>query len=313
MRSAQGRRIPVDAILVASLCTLGAVVHQINRALEPRVVDATPSGDVGPLPDGTALRVLSLGFDRLVADLFWLRTIYYVGDERSQAAGYPAVGRLANLVTDIDPSFASVYVVMSGAISGLQGDPDGAIALLEKGVQHVDQWKLHFLLGFDYFIEKLDYARAAREMESAARLSAGDAEAPPYLPLLVARLYASAGDRETALAFIQARLREEPEAEMRKALEKRYWDLWVTRDLAAIDAAIAEYQKRTGRAPLVLEELVRGGLLDPEPRDPRGGHYRIEGARAVTDLEYDSLQMHRPYSAARAPSARGALPWGDRK
>lgn len=292
MRRSRDTRI--ELALLALLLALGAGLHASNRALETRIRAELPDGDVGPLPDGHALRVLSLGFDRLVADLFWLRTVYYMGDEYSTAAGYPAAYRLADLVTDIDPQFRTVYVVMSGAIGGLQGDPDAAIALLEKGVRHVDYWKLHFLLGFNYFMERLDYASAAEQMRIAA-----EEGGPPYLPLLSARLYAQAGDPDTALAFIQARLAEAPHDEMRQALEKRYWDLWITRDVRAIDEAIAAYRAARGAAPRDVVDLVAAGLLAREPSDPRGGRYRIEDGRAATDLHYESLEVHRP----RAPRA----------
>src|SRR5262249_3195494 len=90
-------RIPAGALLIALLCVSALGGHAASRALETRMRQARTTGDVGPLPDGKALRVLSLGFDRLICDLFWVRTIYYVGDDASQAAGYPAVERLANL------------------------------------------------------------------------------------------------------------------------------------------------------------------------------------------------------------------------
>ena len=280
---------------MALLCALGWAVHQSNLGLEKRVWVEHATGDVGSLPDGKVLRVLSLGFDRLLADLFWLRTVYYVGDERSQAAGFPAVGRLANLVTDIDPEFRTVYVVMSGAIGGLKGDPEGAIALLEKGVKYVDYWKLHFLLGFSYFIERLDYERAAEQIQLAATQEGG----PPYLPLLSARLYAQAGDPETALSFIQARLAESSHEQTREALQKRYWDLWITRDIRAIDGAIEAHLARHGRPPTTVAALVRAGLLEQAPTDPKGGPYRIEAGRAATDLEYEELKVHRSYRPTR--------------
>ena len=293
------REYRTELLLLALLCALGLSVHRSNLALEERVQVAKASGDVGPLPDGRALRVLSLGFDRLVADLFWLRTVYYVGDERSDAAGYPAVDRLADLVTDIDPHFRTVYVVMSGAIGALKGDADGAIALLEKGTRHVDYWKLHFLLGFNYFIERLDYAAAAEQMQIASKLGG-----PPYLPLLSARLYAQAGDPETAIAFIQARLAETEHEETRAALEKRYWDLWITRDIRSIDRAIKSYRAAHGRPPRDVSTLVAEGLLAHEPMDPRGGHYRIEDGRAATELEYDELVVHHTYQPSAEDYAR---------
>lgn len=283
--------------LLALLCVIGWTVHQSNLGLEKRVEIQRATGDVGSLPDGATLRVLSLGFDRLVADLFWLRTVYYVGDEHSQAAGFPAVDRLADLVTDIDPEFRTVYVVMSGAIGGLKGDPDGAIALLEKGIQHVDYWKLHFLLGFNYFIERLDYGRAAEQIRLAATKEGG----PPYLPLLSARLYAQAGDPETALTFIKARLAETTHKETRDALQKRYWDLWITRDLRAIDDAIEAQVQQEGRPPASVADLVSAGRLEREPLDPRGGHYHIEAGRAATDLEYAELKVHPSYPPLKRP------------
>ena len=288
------RRATVEPGLIAALCVLGAGVHWTNRALEGTVQKAEPAAQAMALPDGKAIRVLSLGFDRLVADLFWMRTVFYVGDERYAAVGYPAVDALANLVTDIDPTFTTCYVVMSGAIGVLKGDPDGAIALLEKGVKNVDYWKLHFLLGFNYFVERLEYDRAARQMELAAQKGG-----PPYLPLLAARLYANAGEPETALAFIQARLREETDASTREALQKRYWDLWITRDLARIDAAMAAHAQARGKASVSIQALVDAGFLDKEPRDPRGGHYRIAEGRAATDLTYERLELHHAYAPIR--------------
>lgn len=285
LRALLERRVELALLSCLFLCGMG--VHRVNLELEDRTEVARATGDVGPLPDGRALRVLALGFDRLIADLFWLRTVYYVGDETSQAAGFPAVERLALLVTDIDPSFRTVYVVMSGAIGALKADPDGAIALLEKGIRHIEYWKLHFLLGFNYFIERLDYASAAEQMRIAAGMGG-----PPYLPLLSARLYAQAGDPATALAFIQARLAEETHPETRKALEKRYWDLWITRDLQTIDAATAEFHELRGELPAKITDLIDAGLIEREPRDPQGGGYEIQEGRAKTELPYERLEVH---------------------
>jgi hypothetical protein len=293
------RDFKIELALLALLLVLGVGIHASNRAVERHVHAEQPDGDVGALPDGHALRVLSLGFDRLVADLFWLRTVYYMGDERSTAAGYPAAARLANLVTDIDPGFRTVYVVMSGAIGALMGDPDAAIALLEKGVQHVEYWKLHFLLGFNYFIERMDYARAAEQMRLGAEKGG-----PYYLPLLSARLYAQSGDPETAIAFIKARLAEAEHETTRLALEKRYWDLWITRDLAAIDRAIEDYRHEHGAEPLDVGALVGAKLLERAPTDPKGGAYRIEGGRAVTDLSYSRLEVHRAHAPIRGQIER---------
>jgi hypothetical protein len=281
------RQLRVEIVLLAGVVALAAGAWRANQTLEAFSSEQKVLGEVGPLPDGTALRVLSLGFERLVADLFWIRTLYYMGNEQSHEAGYPAAGRLANLVTDIDPQFRTVYAVMPGALSGLARDPAAAVALLEKGIEHVEYWKLHFYLGFSYFFWYLDFPRAAEQMQIAATLPGG----PSYLPLLSARLHAEAGSPETAMLFIKGRLENASTPAAREQLEKRYWDLWITRDLGRIDAAIAAWNVENASLVPDVATLVRAGFLDEAPRDPRGGSYRIADGRTSTDLHYEVLEV----------------------
>ena len=270
--------------ILALLFVLGFALHRANLQLEGRIHSTEDVGKLGPLPDGKLLRIISLGFDRLMADLFWLRTVSYIGDMEVLKVGYPDAARLGELVTDIDPKFRTVYTAMNSVLTVLKHDPDAAIALLEKGIQHNSWWKLHFLLGFNYFWEKEDWRSAAEQMETAARLGG-----PPYLPLLAARLYTKAGDPETAMAFVSARLRDLEPGEQREALAKRLVDLWITRDLRAIDEAIATFRSEKGRAPSSISELVSTSYLETEPRDPKGNAYRIQDGAAFSALEYERL------------------------
>ena len=283
-------RLPIEALLLPLVLAATWAMHDANRWLEARHVERVADGSVGVLPDGKVVHVLSLGFERLVADLFWIRTVYYVGDEQVSAAGWPAAEPLANLVTDTDPHFDSAYVVMASVLNGLRKDPDAAIRLLEKGAAISKYWRIHFLLGFQYFMEKEDYVRGAQCLERAIALGG-----PPYLQFLVSRLYADAGDPTTAMQFIALRLRNEETPQVREELEKRYSDLWINRDLALIDDAITSYTEKFHRAPKDVPALVAAGLLPSLPRDPKGGAYAIgPGGKARTDLPYETLELHMP-------------------
>ncbi len=265
---------------------LALALHRTNRWLESGATRLEPTGDVGALPDGKALRVLSLGFERVVADLFWLRTVYYLGDDVSHRAGYPAAARLAELVTDIDPYFDSAYILMNSVLTVLRREPEAAIRLLDKGIAHLPGlWKLHFLQGFNHFMYGHDYKRAAQHMRAAAELGG-----PPYLPLLASRLYHRAGDPDTALAFLELRIAEAETPEVRAELEGRLRDVWIARDLAAIDAALERWRKPA--APTRVAELYDAGLLAREPRDPAGNVYVLRDGRAACDLEHDPLALH---------------------
>lgn len=283
----RAQRLALEVFLVPWLLVAAWGLSATNHWLESRAVEAAASGDVGALPNGRALNVASLGFERLVADLFWIRTVYYVGGDEPSRAGWPAAERLANLVSDIDPHFDTVYTVMSSVLSGLGSNPDAAIRVLEKGAAVSSFWRIHFLLGFQYFVEKQDYERGAKALERAVELGG-----PPYLQFLVSRLYATAGDPTTAMGFIQARMKDEPDPEVRKKLAKRLSDIWVNRDLAAIDGAIATYEATEHRTPTRVAELVDAGLLAREPRDPLGGAYGISNGAATSAVEHEAIAPH---------------------
>jgi hypothetical protein len=282
-------RVPLEAVVLPLVLVAAWSLHGANHWLEAHQRAQAADGSVGVLPDGNAVRVLSLGFERLVADLFWIRTVYYVGDEVVSAARWPAAERLTNLVTDTDPSFDTAYIVMSSVLGGLRNDTDAAIRVLEKGAAVSQHWRVHFLLGFQYFMEKEEYLRGAECLQRAIALGG-----PPYLQLLVSRLYAHAGDPDTALSFIALRLQNEETPEIREQLQQRFSDVWINRDLALIDAAVAKYREAKRRAPSDVQALVAAGLLEKLPRDPKGGEYFLEEGRAATRLTYQELKLNIP-------------------
>ncbi|MCP5069370.1 MAG: hypothetical protein GY946_22625 [bacterium] len=280
--------ISLELVLVPMIILGVWTLHQTNLLLEDRSVEAAATGDVGPLPDGKVIRVISLGFERLVADLFWVRTTYYIGDSASADANYPAAEALANLVTDIDPHFDSVYVLMSSVLNGLRWDPDAAIALLEKGAQHSNYWRIHFLLGFNYFMDKNDYAAGAKHLQRAVELGG-----PTYLQLLVSRLYSHGGDPATAMSFIRARLEQEQHPRIKAQLERRLADIWITRDLGLIDKAIAKYRAAHGRDAASPRALVEAGFMKREPLDPKKQPYYIEAGKAACSMDFELLELKR--------------------
>ncbi len=288
MQSLKKRAYLPYLLLGGVLCVLGWATHRTNASLEGEVYQTVRRGDVGVLPDGKVLRVLSLGFDRLVADLFWLRTTDYIGDQSSAETGYPAAARLGELVTDIDPYFRTPYSVMNSVLTVLSHQPEAAIALLDKGLRHSDWWKLHFLQGYNYLFETQEYEKAAEQMQ----LAASKPGSPPYLGLLAARLYAQAGDPETAMAFVGARIANAASKEEKAGLVQRYNDLWITRDLRIIDTAIKAYEERQGEKPAAVQALLRAGLLRSQPRDPAGNPYLIQDGAAATSMEYERLTVH---------------------
>jgi hypothetical protein len=277
---------PLELVLAIGLFAAGWSAHLANARLDAFEQQAIETGEVGPLPDGNVVRVAALGFERMVADLYWIRSVFYVGSDAAREANYPGAEALANLITDIDPSFHSVYVLMSSVLSGLRFDSDAAIRLLEKGVRHSDYWRIHFLLGFEYFMEKGDYQKGARYLQAAHERGG-----PSYLPLLVSRLYAHGGDAETAVLFLRERLQNEKHPRIRKRLARRLRDAVINRDLALLQAASDRFAAERGSPPADVAALVAAGYLEKPPVDPTGRPYRIEAGRAISETEFEVLRL----------------------
>jgi tetratricopeptide (TPR) repeat protein len=281
-----GLRAPLELTFALGLLLAVWAAHTSNRQLEGFEHEAVETGDVGALPNGKVLRVASLGFERLVADLYWIRSVFYVGSDAAREANYPGAEPLAQLITDIDPDFASAYVLLGSVLGSLRYDVDAAIRLLEKGARNTTHWRIRFMLGFQYFMEKGDYRKGAEHLQAAYDLGG-----PTYLPLLVSRLYAHGGDLDTSILFLRERLKQERFPKVKRKLERRLRDALIQRDLEHLQAAIERHASERGAAPANVAALAAAGYWSGPTTDPLGKPYRIEDGRAVSDTPFEVLKI----------------------
>lgn len=225
------------------------------------------------LPSGDYLRIASLGYRELAADLLWLQAIQVMGEHKlSEETGrwlYHALDR----ITTLDPKFVRAYEAGSHALCTLVVLPEESNRLLEKGMQHNPQeWKLPFLLGINYYFEMADDEKAAEAMAKAARLPG----APESLARLAAKLFVSARSPQQAVELLAKVYEETSDENVRKMLETRLKESIVERDLQILEEVIKRYQGIHSRLPERLENLVESGLLRELPREPFGGRYFYE-------------------------------------
>jgi hypothetical protein len=227
------------------------------------------------LPSGDYLRMASLGYRELAADLLWLQAIQVMGERKlSEEEGhwlYDAVDR----ITTLDPKFVRAYEAGSHALCILVVMPEESNRLLEKGMQHNPQeWKLPFLLGINYYFELADDEKAAEAMAKAARLTG----APQGIARLAAKLFVSAKSPQQAVELLAKMYEETSDENVRKVLEVRLKESLVERDIQILEQAISRYQAKYMRRPERLENLVEPGVLQELPTEPFGGHYLYEPA-----------------------------------
>jgi len=224
------------------------------------------------LPKGEYLKPLVLGYEQLVGDIIWLRTIQVLGDKIVTPRGYDWAYHALDVVTTLDPKFAYAYQLGGVNLSVLGSRPDLSNLLLEKGMrENPDVWQIPFYLGYNYFFYLNDFKTAAEYMARASELPGH----PEYLPRLAARLYVQAGNPEVALDFLSRIYKETEDENVRKKLEKRIKEVIVERDARLLEDAIRRYREVYNTDPQDLRDLVAKGIVKEIPEEPFGGYYYL--------------------------------------
>ncbi len=196
------------SILLVLFLALGAVAQNWmdSQRRAPLAVEETLY-----VNSGEALKRASLGFDGLMADVYWIRTLLYFGEEFERQRGsnqYFDVSRLKllqpllDITVDLDPKHIAAY--RFGAVFLPDIDADAAIRFVERGIRNnPDEWRLYQDLGFVQW-------RRSRFREAAEAYARGSElpRAPAWMRTMPALMLAKGGERETARAMF-LRLYEE--------------------------------------------------------------------------------------------------------
>jgi hypothetical protein len=148
-----------------------------------------------------------------------------------------------DVITTLDPQYAYAYYAGGVILGDLANRPDLSNRLLERGVKaNPEVWNIPFLLGYNYYFLLGDPAKGAEYIMEAARLPDG----PSYLPGLATRMAAEAGSPDTALAFLEARLTDTHDPEMREFLANRMKEVIIEGDLLILESAVKPIGRNIG-------------------------------------------------------------------
>ena len=224
------------------------------------------------LPKGEYLKPAVIGYEQLVGDIIWLRTIQVIGDKVVTPKGYDWVYHALDVVTTLDPKFAYAYQLGGVTLSVLGKRPDLSNMLLEKGSrENPDVWQIPFYIGFNNFFYLNDYEAAAEYMDKASKLPGH----PEYLPKLAARLYVQAGNPNVALEFLARMHKDTDDEKVKLALEQRIKEVIVERDAMFLEEAVNRYKEVYKLYPKNLQDLIRRGIINEIPHEPFVGFYYL--------------------------------------
>lgn len=242
--------------------------------------------------DGQSAKRISLAFNGLAADWYWMRSLQYVGGKivafEDTHQGRFGINDLATLdlrqlplllriTTTLDPQFIAAYEY--GAVILPDVNPEEAIPLLNRGIAaNPSSWKLYQHLGYIYWQRK-DYQHASEAYAAAARIP----NAPTWLEAMAARMKAEHGSRDAAREMYR-RLYETSEDEEVKAMVQHHL-MWLDSldERDAIRQVIQEFHARAGRCPTSWQEIgpglrakaLRVDSASGSPLDPSGFPYRL--------------------------------------
>jgi tetratricopeptide (TPR) repeat protein len=252
------------------LACVGWLQGELDRRQDRTVVQIE---GLAQLPKGEYLKPALLGYHHLGADILWLRLIQVIGKKRNSADEYEWMYHALDVITTLDPQYAYAYYAGGVILGDLADRTDLSNRLLEKGVEaNPEVWNIPFLLGYNYYFLLGDPVKGAEYIMQAAHLPDG----PSYLSGLATRMAAEAGSPDTALAFLEARLLETQDSEMREVLAYRMKEVIIERDLRILERAVEVYQKHHRALPATLTDLVLAGALPILPQEPFGGDYRLD-------------------------------------
>jgi len=258
--------------LVASGIACLAGLYILHVRLDQHVVETPKVQRFMFLPQGEFLKVASLGYHAVIADLLWLQVVQVMGERNISEEAGRWIYRALDIVTTLDPKFVQAYEAGGLALCTLVVLPEESNALLKKGMKNNPQaWQLPFYLGINYYFEFGDNAKAAEYIAKAALLPG--APAPEQLTVFSARLYASSREPQAAIDVLAQMYEQTKEESLRRVLEQRLKEAIVERDLQLLEAALSRYHERHSRFPERMDELVEAGLLTFLPQDPFGGGY----------------------------------------
>jgi tetratricopeptide (TPR) repeat protein len=288
------------AVLLCSITSAALLVRSIDRSRPTATLQ-----EMLYISSPKLLKRLCLGYEGLLADIYWTRAVQYFGGTHSHGGGtYKLLWPLLNITTQMDPHLIPAYefggtFLLAKPPEGA-GDPAKAIQLVQYGTQNnPNDWHLYYDLAFIYYDQK-DYLNAAQAFLRGSQLP----NAHPFLKIMAAQMAQHGGDLKTAHMMWSATYETTHDKMIRANAAAHLRVIQVDEDLAALERLVETYRDRTGRFPKNFSEMIAAGLIRGIPLDPLRHPYRLESDGRVVVSNPDDLPfLDKGLPSGYVPSA----------
>ncbi len=170
------------------------------------------------LPSGNYIKPLALGYNQMLADLLWIKTVAYFGDHFFTDKEYPWLFHMLSLIIELDPRYDFPYYFGGIVLSLEVSQVENANKILGKGMEaYPEKWEYPFYSGFNLYYHLDDSLKALPFIQKAADLPGS----PPFVKTLVGTLILKSGNREGALSFYRELYQNTSDPMIRSKIEEK--------------------------------------------------------------------------------------------
>lgn len=246
--------------------------------------------------DGKTARRISLGFNGLAADWYWMRSLQYVGrklisedvaiDNLSQL-DMKLLAPLLDTATTLDPEFLDPYEYAAIILPSV--DVQEAIRITQKGIDaNPNAWRLYHHLGYIYW-QQHNYQTASEIYGRGAQIPG----APPWMEAMKAKMAADGGSRSTAREIYTRMYEQSTEEHVKDMARVRLLQLDSLDQRDSLRKVLTAYQTRAGKCPnswKELEQIFRALRVPVDastgaPFDPTGVPYVLRTDACEIELD----------------------------
>src|SRR5438045_9384977 len=195
MRASRAVKLTASLLLIGCLAVSVLLLRQVDRLRTGATLE-----EVLYVPSPSVLKRLSLGYEGLLADIYWTRAVQYFGSRHHDGARrFDLLAPLLEITTRLDPHLLVAYEYganfLAPKIPAGAGEPLRAIKLTEFGIRNnPNEWHLYYDLGFIYYMELKDYPRATEAFANGAKLP----KSHQIMSIMAAKMAEHAGNIQTA-------------------------------------------------------------------------------------------------------------------
>ncbi|MGO9648362.1 conserved exported hypothetical protein [Candidatus Sulfotelmatobacter sp. SbA7] len=272
MKPSRQITLVASALLVVCISASVLLLRQIDR-----MRSAATLQEVLYIASPQALKRLSLGYDGLLADIYWTRAVQYFGSKHfAGAQHYDLLAPLLEITTALDPHLTVAYEFGANFLAPKPpngaGQPQRAVELAEFGIRNNPKdWRLYYDLGFIYYMDLKDYAHAADAFGRGSEVPG----AHPFLRVMAAQMAQHGGELAMAQMMWATTYQSTQDRDVRANAATHLRALQVEQDVTNLESLVAAYRAKIGHLPASFSDLQAAGLLREIPVDPFGHTYKL--------------------------------------